>query len=153
MFSQTTEYALRAMTALAMTPDRLVPTSTLAAQTKVPPNYLAKVLQQLAAAGLITGRRGVGGGYKLSSAATDIRLLDVVSAIGEIPRIECAMADAAGSAGSQCSLHRKTAAAVKAATAVFGNTTFQDLLNDSLSTPALCTAAASATPNLALAKA
>ena len=71
MFSQTTEYALRAMACLAMYPDDLVATPTLAEQTKVPANYLAKVLQQLAAAKLITGRRGVGGGYRLARPAGD----------------------------------------------------------------------------------
>src|SRR5262249_779585 len=62
VFSQTTEYALRAMACLALAPDELVPTSVLADKTKVPANYLAKVLQQLAGGGLIRGRRGVGRG-------------------------------------------------------------------------------------------
>ena len=61
MFSQTTEYALRAMACLALRPQQLTSAIALADQTKVPANYLAKVLQQLAGAGLIDGRRGVGG--------------------------------------------------------------------------------------------
>ncbi len=71
MFSQTTEYALRVMAWLALSPDLLVPTLTLADKTKVPAHYLAKVLQQLASAELVTGRRGVRGGYKLARAAKD----------------------------------------------------------------------------------
>ena len=61
MLSQTTEYALRAMSCLAYMPDDLVSTAQLAEVTRVPMNYLAKVLQLLSKAELINGRRGVGG--------------------------------------------------------------------------------------------
>ena len=44
MHSLTAVYALRAMSCLAMHGNTLVPTTTLATQTKVPSNYLAKVL-------------------------------------------------------------------------------------------------------------
>jgi Rrf2 family nitric oxide-sensitive transcriptional repressor len=81
LFSQTTEYALRAMACLANAPGELVPTMTLATRASVPANYLAKVLQQLATAGLIQGRRGVGGGYRLARSAADINLLEIVRTI------------------------------------------------------------------------
>src|SRR5690242_12596824 len=87
MYSQTAEYALRAMSCLAVTPAHLMPTGTLADLTKVPPNYLAKVLQQLAASGLITGRRGVGGGYKLARPPAAITLLEVINAVCPVQRI------------------------------------------------------------------
>lgn len=88
MFSTTTEYAMRAMSWLALTPDTLVPTPLLAARARVPQHYLAKVLRQLADAHLVTGRRGVRGGYKLSRAASSISLLDVVRAVVRDERIE-----------------------------------------------------------------
>ena len=84
MFTQTTEYALRAMAALALFPGTLVATSSVAERTKVPSNYLAKVLQQLAAAGLIEGRRGVGGGYKLAKPASQINMLDIIRSVGRL---------------------------------------------------------------------
>jgi len=84
VFSQTTEYALRAMACLATAPGELVPTTTLATKTNVPANYLAKVLQQLASSGLIRGRRGVGGGYMLAREAGDINLLEIVQTVGEL---------------------------------------------------------------------
>ncbi|MEO0512069.1 MAG: Rrf2 family transcriptional regulator [Planctomycetota bacterium] len=86
MLSQTAEYALRAVCALASRPNELIPTSELAKSADVPPPYLAKVLQQLASAGLIKGRRGVGGGYKLFRDASDITMLDVVNAVSVIRR-------------------------------------------------------------------
>lgn len=87
MLSQTAEYALRAVCALASRLDELVPTSELAGATDVPPPYLAKVLQQLAAADLIRGRRGVGGGYKLVRDPNEITMLDVVNAVSAIRKI------------------------------------------------------------------
>lgn len=86
MFSQTTEYALRATTWLALTPGRLVSTGELADHTGVPMHYLAKVLQQLASGGLVTGRRGVGGGYKLAREPNQIRLIDVVRCVSPLRR-------------------------------------------------------------------
>jgi len=86
MFSQTTEYALRATTCLALTPGHLISTGELAERTKVPMHYLAKVLQQLATGGLVTGRRGVGGGYKLARAPEEIRLIEIVRCVGPLGR-------------------------------------------------------------------
>jgi Rrf2 family transcriptional regulator, nitric oxide-sensitive transcriptional repressor len=106
MFSQTTEYALRAMSCLALAPDQLVPTNTLAAMTKVPSNYLAKVLQQLATAKLITGRRGVGGGYRLARPAGQINLLDIVNTVGTLQRITSCPLGLPNHGTNLCALHR-----------------------------------------------
>lgn len=86
MFTLTTEYALRAMTVLAQEPLVLMPTGVVAERTRVPANYLAKVLQQLASSGLVEGRRGLGGGYKLARPAKEISLLEVVRAVGRMER-------------------------------------------------------------------
>lgn len=138
MFSQTTEYALRAMACLALYPDKLVPTSTLAEQTKVPPNYLAKVLQQLAAAKLIGGRRGVGGGYRLKKPPEQVRLMDVINAVGEVKRIKECPLGIPGHGSNLCALHRKEDEAAAAVIAVFDGTTLQDLLTDGSMNRPLC---------------
>jgi Rrf2 family transcriptional regulator, nitric oxide-sensitive transcriptional repressor len=128
MFSQTTEYALRAMVCLAQTPDELVAAPVLARQTGVPSNYLAKVLQQLAIAGLITGRRGVGGGYRLAKRASAITLLDIVEAIGQV------RADGPMPPGSSafeqglCRLETRLRNATLAAVAVFRETSLESLV-------------------------
>lgn len=136
MFSQTAEYALRAMACLAQTPDRLVSTPDLAKQTQVPANYLAKVLQQIAGAGLVTGRRGVGGGYKLARPASQIKLLEVLNSVSSVKRIEtCPM----GLHGTNlCALHRISDRAIKAVMDIFDDTTLQDLLNDPSGPRPLC---------------
>lgn len=127
MLSQTTEYALRAMACLAQTPNELVPTGTLAERSKVPANYMSKVLQQLAAADLITGRRGVGGGYRLSRSPGQISLLDVVNAVGEVRRIQSCPLGREGHDAGLCALHRKEDEAAAAVIKVFEGSTLADV--------------------------
>lgn len=128
MFSQTTEYALRAMTCLALAPDQLVPTSTLAQMTQVPSNYLAKVLQQLATANLITGRRGVGGGYRLSRPSNQITLLEVIQTVGQLGRIEKCPLGLGNHGSALCPLHRTMDNAAQTIIQMFQGVTLKDLI-------------------------
>ena len=86
MFSQTVEYALRAMVQLAVDSSGQATTKDLAAKAKVPSAYLAKVLQSMRRGGLIHSRRGVGGGITLAKPANKISLLDVIDAIEPLKR-------------------------------------------------------------------
>jgi len=52
----------------------------LAEKTKVPRRYLHRVLQDLAAAGLVRSRSGPGGGYELDRDPAEVSILDVVNA-------------------------------------------------------------------------
>ncbi len=61
MLSKTAEYALRAVTCMGAQGERAVSADFLAQQTKVPRRYLTRVLQDLAAAGLVQSRPGPGG--------------------------------------------------------------------------------------------
>ena len=128
MLSQTVEYALRAMASLAYHPDELVPTPELAEMTKVPSNYLAKVLQTLAGADLIIGRRGVGGGYRLAKPAAEIRLLDVINAVNPVQRIKSCPLELSNHGSHLCPLHRRIDQAAAAVIEVFGSTTLADVV-------------------------
>ena len=138
MFSQTTEYALRAMACLALRPDALVPTPVLAKETKVPSNYLAKVLQQLAGANLIHGRRGVGGGYQLSRPSSQINLMDVINAVGDLRRIESCPLGLPNHGPNLCPLHRRLDQAAAGVIEVFSGVTLHDLVSDPRSNKPLC---------------
>ncbi|MFO0830388.1 MAG: Rrf2 family transcriptional regulator [Phycisphaerales bacterium] len=129
MFSQTTEYALRAMSCLALAPEELVPTTTLAEMTHVPPNYLAKVLQQLAAAKLITGRRGVGGGYRLARPSDQINLLDVIQSVGRLERIKSCPLGLSNHGTNLCPLHRQLDAAAGAMIKMFDGVTLKQVID------------------------
>ena len=62
----------------------------LAEKTSVPEPTVSKVLKALAKSGLLESGRGVGGGYRLSRAATDISVGQVIEAMdGPIAIVAC----------------------------------------------------------------
>lgn len=138
MLSQTVEYALRAMVCLAQAPDQLTPTPALASKTKVPPNYLAKVLQVLAQAELIQGRRGVGGGYKLTRPADQISMLDVVNAIDTLKPIKSCPLNISEHGTSLCALHRRIDQAIRMLIEQFEGVTLHDLISEANPSAPLC---------------
>lgn len=152
MLSQTTEYALRAMSCLAYMPDKLVSTAQLAEVTHVPMNYLAKVLQLLAKADLITGRRGVGGGYKLNRPASDISLMDVINSIDPIERIDSCPLKLDNHMGKLCPLHARLDEAAKMLIDTFASISLADMIAEDPSIRPLCSAEMTTKVNLTLGK-
>jgi Rrf2 family protein len=76
------EWALHSCTILALLPpDTAMPASRLAEFHGVPAAYLAKHLQQLAAAGIVTSTTGRRGGYRLARPADEITFAEVVEAV------------------------------------------------------------------------
>lgn len=86
MISTTGEYALRAMVALAQAHPESRTSAQLADCTRVPAGYLSKILQSLARKGLITSRRGLGGGFILTREPKTTSLLDVLVAVDAAPQ-------------------------------------------------------------------
>ncbi len=78
------DYAARALLSLALHGDPGDhPTSVrdIAERTGLPQPYLEQILLALKGAGLVRSKRGVGGGYVLARAATDITLGEIISAV------------------------------------------------------------------------
>lgn len=74
----------------AVPPDSGLPAAAIAEYFDVPPQYMAKHLQLLAAAGLVTSHRGRKGGYRLARPANDISLWDIMVAVeGGAPAFRC----------------------------------------------------------------
>ena len=79
-----TRYALRALIELAGEPaGRALAGKTIARHQRVEPGYLEQILYRLRRAGLIKGRKGPGGGFVLARDPRDIRLRDILDAVGE----------------------------------------------------------------------
>ena len=76
------DYACRALLSLAMHDDGS-PTSVrdIAERTGLPQPYLEQILLALKGAGIVTSKRGVGGGYVLARGPEDITLAQIVSAV------------------------------------------------------------------------
>ena len=82
--SRKSEYALMAVQYLGRQPrDAIVSVADLAVAEGIPPDILAKVLQGLKRAGVLTATKGAGGGYRLSRPVAEIRFLDVVQPFEE----------------------------------------------------------------------
>jgi FeS assembly SUF system regulator len=86
------DYAVVMMTAAARRGDDARLTATeLSDDTGVPLPTAQKVMQRLAAAGLLVGQRGAGGGYALARGVPEISLADIIEAVeGPFELTQCA---------------------------------------------------------------
>jgi Rrf2 family protein len=80
--SARTDYAVRAMLAVAASGQHLVKAAELAAAQEIPLSFLQGILLDLRRVGLLHSHRGVDGGYALARPASDITIGDVVRAVG-----------------------------------------------------------------------
>ena len=89
------DYAVVMMTAAARREgDSRLSASELADETGVPLPTAQKLMQRLAAHGLLVGTRGSGGGYALARAVAEISLADIVEAVeGPIALTQCSGSD------------------------------------------------------------
>ncbi len=107
MFSQASEYALRALTVLgSCEPGQWVLAHDLAEMLNIKVHYLAKVLQTLARRGVLESQRGRQGGFRLARAPESITLWDVVSELDDVSKLEgCVMGEDTCSDETACPLH------------------------------------------------
>ncbi len=130
MLSKTAEYALRAITCMASQVGQPTSADDLAEATQVPRRYLNRVLQDLAAVGLVRSRSGPGGGYELAQELGEITILDIVNAVSPLERIRsCPLG--LKSHKKLCPLHAELDRAYAATEAAFSNVTVQQLLESS----------------------
>lgn len=107
MFSQTTEYALRAVVFLADSADGAHTTQQIADATKAPRDFLSKVLRELARAGIVTAQRGKNGGFCLARSPFDLTIYDVVQAVDPLQRILTCPLGLKSHQTHLCRLHRR----------------------------------------------
>jgi Rrf2 family transcriptional regulator, nitric oxide-sensitive transcriptional repressor len=94
-----TDYGLRALILLADKNPEILSATTISDHFGVSRHHMAKVLQELAAAGFVEGLRGAQGGVRLARDPRDIRIGDVVRALDDQPLVECF-----SEGGSNCAL-------------------------------------------------
>lgn len=138
MFSQTAEYALRAIIWLASNPEFPFTSQQIARSTQVPPDYLSKVMQSLGRAQIVRARRGKNGGFILALPAADLTILDVVNAVDPIRRIRTCPLSLKAHRQNLCRLHRRLDQALEMIETAFRETSIADLLADSSSERPLC---------------
>ena len=138
MFSQTVEYALRAVVHLADHSPTPRTTDQIAAATLVPKAYLSKVIQGLCRANIVQSRRGLGGGVALARTPAELTILDVVNAVEPIARIRQCPLGLKSHGVHLCPLHRRMDQALGMVEAAFRDTTLAEVLAEPTQSHPLC---------------
>lgn len=142
MFSQTVEYALRAVVQLAYVAPDASTTQQISAATMVPEPYLRKVLQALGRAKLVTSQRGAGGGVRLARPSEELTILDVVNAVDPIQRIRTCPLDLSSHGVRLCPLHARMDKALSEVERAFQETSLAEILAEPTDSTPLCESAA-----------
>ncbi len=79
-----TRCALFAILELARDPERQISAAEIAATYGISVNHLAKVLRDLARAGLVEATRGAGGGYRFQGNAKRVTLYQVIELFEDV---------------------------------------------------------------------
>jgi Rrf2 family transcriptional regulator, iron-sulfur cluster assembly transcription factor len=129
MLTQTGEYALRAMVYLARKgEDAYSGVKEIAAATDVPPNYLAKILQQLARAKVLDSQKGFGGGFKVARKLSRITLMDIIDPLERIEKFKgCVLGQRLCNDEVACPLHHTWKAISGQYLGALRETTLQDI--------------------------
>lgn len=149
MISQAVEYSLRAMVQLTQSTGEPITVQSLAERGRIPAPYLSKLLQGLTRAGLVTSRRGIGGGYLLTRSPAEVTLADVVNAVDPLQRITTCPLGISGHS-TLCPLHHKLDQAMALVEQAFQGTTLDDLCKLSGDSVPLCGSQTTVNPELGI---
>lgn len=95
-----TDYGLRALMRIASDPSRGFSTAELADEFGLSRHHLTKIIQRLVQGGIVTTRRGSGGGATLARPARDVR----IGAVVRLLEYGQSLVECFGQDGGACSL-------------------------------------------------
>ena len=130
-YAHSTELAVDSLLFMAANPERQeFSADELARAQRLSASYLAKVLQQLARAGLLRSQRGPKGGYALARPPREITLLDIARIFeGTSPIYSCNAEAKLCGLGSRCLIVSTFLEAEQKMHEVLGGVTLADLLS------------------------
>ena len=100
------DYAIRAMLALAMSPNGLVSSRKIAEEMKIPPRFLPQIMGDLTRASLVEAHPGRAGGYRLARDPKTVTLLNVIESVeGDPHRQICVMRGSPCGQDGECGVH------------------------------------------------
>lgn len=147
MISQTVEYALRAVVCLAKEATTSMTTERIAEIAHIPPSYLSKVLQSLRKGGVVRSQRGLGGGFTLTRPPSQITILEIVSIVDPIQRIDRCPLGFPSHGTNLCPLHRRLDNALEMVERAFRESTIAEVLDDANGSESLCDLLTARTPS------
>lgn len=124
LYGKTSAAAIAVMTYLAQHPEKRCGSPEIAKARNISLPLAAKLLTQLATAGLVRGQSGPGGGYTLADGPEDISLLQIVALFEktETPS-QCPFGPDWCGKGDPCPLHDELVALLERNRAFLENTT------------------------------
>ncbi|SDY91380.1 RrF2 family transcriptional regulator [Citreimonas salinaria] len=123
-----TDYGLRALMRMASAPDRAFSTTEIADEFGVSRHHLNKIIQRLARHGIVSTRRGSGGGATLARPAVKISLGDIIRLLEQDQAlVDCFGPNGACSITPVCRLKGRLRAAEAAFLAELDRTTLADI--------------------------
>jgi Rrf2 family protein len=129
MISRTGTHTLKALVALQQLPiGSFAGAEQLAHQIHAPSNYLGKLLQQIARAGIVEGRKGRKGGFRLAGEGQTFSLFQALDPIEHFDRYNrCLLGRAKCLRTNPCPLHKGWARIRKQYLDFLKSTTLSDL--------------------------
>jgi Rrf2 family protein len=108
-------------------------TQQIAHATRIPPDYLAKVMQSLGRGGLVQAQRGKHGGFTLARPAARLTILEVVNTVDPLRRLHACPLGLKAHRNELCSLHKRMDDAIRLIEQTLDATSIADLLADKTS--------------------
>ncbi|HEY0791601.1 MAG TPA: Rrf2 family transcriptional regulator [Chthoniobacterales bacterium] len=133
--SRKAEYALRALLLIAHDPpERVHQIQDISERGNIPVKFLEQILLTLRNEGLLTSKRGVGGGYSLRKRPSEMVVLEIIELLdGPINPLPCALDRSLQPCGCpdmvHCPLRPLMRQARDLLRELFGSKTIQDLLD------------------------
>jgi Rrf2 family protein len=101
-----TDYAIRCVLYLSGKEETIIMVDEVSRAMCIPKSFLAKILQKLTKAGVVTSFRGVKGGFRLAKKPKQINLLDIIEAIeGPAAMNRCALNASVCNFSATCTVH------------------------------------------------
>lgn len=131
MLSNSADYALRAVLVLSRSfGDRAIHAEEIADETGTPRNYMSKILNALAKAGVVTSSRGPTGGFTLASAPSSISIAQVIDVFDEPKNhTRCLLGNGPCRPEKPCGAHRAWSSVLQKRREPLLGTTLNDLLH------------------------
>ena len=126
-----TDYATVILCHMARTPANQYSATALAAQLKIAPPTVSKILKMLTIEGLLSSKRGFTGGYQLAADPKNISVADVVGAMeGKLAMTECSLAHGLCHHEHLCALQANWQKLNRAVVNALGTVSLADMASD-----------------------
>ncbi len=108
LITKDTDNAIVALLALSQAGGRTLSAAELSGQSGIPYPFMRRILQTLAASGIVASRRGMGGGFTLTRTPEDVSVRDIVEIFqGPVAIQGCRVGDDLCERAERCVLRRK----------------------------------------------